>query len=78
MNNLLKTASRPQTSKSLLGAVQAQRSFHTPLGTTKSKDDAFKVCQSFFLYLSSTSQYRSTVTSLMQRVEDEASLSATD
>jgi len=42
MNNLLKTASRPQTSKTLLGAVQAQRSFHTPLGTTKSKDDAFK------------------------------------
>merc|ERR550532_2870858 len=26
----------------LLGAVQAQRSFHTPLGTTMSKDDAFK------------------------------------
>jgi len=42
MNNLLKTASRPQTSKTLLGAVQAQRSFHTPLGTTMSKDDAFK------------------------------------
>jgi len=42
MHNLLKTASRPQTSKTLLGAVQAQRSFHTPLGTTKSKDDAFK------------------------------------
>lgn len=49
MNNLLKTASRPQTSKTLLGAVQAQRSFHTPLGTTMSKDDAFKVCQSLFL-----------------------------
>merc|ERR1719362_470125 len=42
MNNLLKTASRPQTSKTLLGAVQAQRAFSTPLGTTMSKDDAFK------------------------------------
>merc|ERR1719362_2311169 len=42
MNNLLKTASRPQTSKTLLGAVQAQRSFHTPLGTTMSKDESFQ------------------------------------
>jgi len=39
----LKTTNRANfASKSLYGAVQSQRALHTPLGTTRSKNDAFQ------------------------------------
>jgi len=44
MNNLLKTVTRPNLANKakLLSGVNS-RSLHTPLGTTRSKDDAFQV-----------------------------------
>jgi hypothetical protein len=46
----LKTATRPQMfgSKAKVMSAVTQRSLHTPLGQTKSKDDAYKVRFAFF------------------------------
>lgn len=46
MNNLLKTATRPNAFASKInrfGGAVSQRSLHTPIGSTKQKDEAFQV-----------------------------------
>ena len=45
MNKLINSAARPNLAgrAKLFAGVNAQRSLHTPLGTTSTKDDAFQV-----------------------------------
>ena len=46
MNNLLKTASKSRSlaqKKPLFSAVESQRALHTPLGSSKARDDSFQV-----------------------------------
>ena len=47
MQNLFKTATRPSFANKakFMTGMNGQRSLHTPLGTTRAKDDAFQVSQ---------------------------------